>query len=171
MLQVFVYYLDLTSVRETYNAMIAANGADVDVLDLTDYLLSSSQAQTKNDFVNQAMLKLNKKLQTRTGKGATAIIVDSEAAVVLGNCSTYFNGNPTFDNNLDGMIGTYRGLPVIRHHFLDNILDDQENGKVYGFVGMLYKSPDGQAAPTMFGEYLPPLKDNIFGQDIGMLAA
>lgn len=171
LLQVFVYYLDLTSVKKTTEVMIKAN-QEYDILDLTDYLISSSQAATKNDFVNKALLSLNKKLQKRTGKGATAILVDTEAAVVLGACDTYFHGNPTFDTNLDGMIGTFRGLPVIRHHACDGIIDALQNdGDLYGFVGMLYKSPDGNAAPTMFGEYLPPLKDNISGQDIGMIAA
>jgi len=151
-LQSFVNYLDVTSVTKTAEVMLGQ--APSDELDYTDYLISTSEASTKNDMVNQYVLKLEKTLQTRSGKGVTAFLVDSEAAIILGNNPMYFNGNPAFGQNLDGMIGTYRGIPVIRHHALNGILDTAE--VKYGFLGALYKSPDGVTAPTCYGEFLPP---------------
>jgi hypothetical protein len=170
LLQVFVAYLDFTSVSATFQAAAhtieAVNGGKIMELDLTDYLLSSSQAATKYDFINQAMLKLQKDLLTRTGKGPTCFLVDSEAAMVLGNCQAHFTANPTLTENLDGVIGTYQNKPVIRHHVLDGVIDEwlaQQPGyvdpdkKTHGLVIALFKSEDGQVAPTMYGEYLPPL--------------
>jgi len=152
LLQTYVAYLDTLSVSTTARAMLSQPPSDE--LDYTDYLISTSEASTKNDIVNQHILKLNKTIQVKSSKGPTAYLVDSEGAIILGNNPMYFNGNPSFDANLDGMIGTYHGIPVIRHHALNGIKDTST--KTYGFIGGLYKSPDGQAAPTMYGEYLPP---------------
>ncbi len=158
LLQSFVFYLNLTSVEATAKVMLKAKG--IETLDLTDYLLSSSLASTKNDVVNQYMLRLNKRLLQACGKGPNCYLVCSEGAVVLGNIPQYFVANPAFDQSLDGMIGTYKGLPVVRHHALDGMLDTINSEGVvteaFAFVGALYKSPDGQAAPTMYAEFLPP---------------
>jgi len=164
LLQTFVAYLDFTSVSATWTAACkTANNHAVTELDLTDYLLSSSQAATKYDFINQAMLKLNDDLLIRTGKGATCWLVDSEAARVLGNCQAHFTANPTLTSNLDGVVGTYMNLPVIRHHVLNGVVDQAiypDKNQVHGLVIAVFKSDDGQAGPTMYGEYLPPLTSN-----------
>lgn len=152
LLQVFTYYLDMTAVKVVAESMLA-KPASVE-LDLTDYLISSSQAATKNDIVNQHVLSLNKALQDACGKGPSFYLVDGEGAIVLGNNAQYFVGNPTFDQALDGLVGTYRGVPVIRHHALNGILDDEN--KKFGFIGAGWKDPAGQAAVGMYGEYLPP---------------
>ena len=164
LLQTFVAYLDFTSVAATWDAASkTAQNTPVTELDLTDYLLSSSQAATKYDFINQAMLKLNDDLLVRTGKGATCWLVDSEAARVLGNCQAHFTANPTLTSNLDGVVGTYMNLPVIRHHVLNGVVDQAlyaGKNQVHGLVIAVFKSDDGQAGPTMYGEYLPPLTSN-----------
>lgn len=152
LLRTFVNYLDVTSVTKTAEVMLGQ--APSDELDYTDYLISTSEASTKNDIVNQYVLKLNKNLQTKSGKGPTAYLVDSEAAIILGNNPMYFQPNDAFIQNIDGLIGTYNKIPVIRHHALNGILDTA-NIK-YGFLGTLYKSPDGSTGPTVYGEFLPP---------------
>lgn len=154
LLQVFTYYLDLTSVTTTARSMLK-KAAAVE-LDLTDYLISSSQAATKNDIINQHVLKLNKALQDQCGKGPSYYLVDGEGAIVLGNNSQYFVGNPSFDQALDGLVGTYRGVPVIRHHALNGALDVAKNTEKHAFIGAGWKSPDGQASVAMYAEYLPP---------------
>lgn len=152
LLKTFVGYLDLTSVGATANAMMAQEAATT--LDYTNYIMASSDLGTKNDKVNQKILELNTKLQKRSGKGPTCYLVDTEGGNILGGNTAYFRANSRFDSDLDGMIGTYRGLPVVRHHALDGILNT--GNELYGFIGAVHKSPDGQVAPTMYGEYLPP---------------
>ena len=178
LLQVFVAYLDFTSVSATFQAashtIETVNGGKIMELDLTDYLLSSSQAATKYDFINQAMLKLQKDLLTRTGKGPTCFLVDGEAAMVLGNCQAHFTANPTLTENLDGVIGTYMNKPVIRHHVLDGVIDEwlaQQPGyagaenKTHGLVIALFKSEDGQVALCIYytskGSLMTLLKKSI----------
>lgn len=154
LLQVYTYFLDLTSVRATATVMLEQDPSED--LDLTSYTLSTSEASTKNDIVNQYVLKLIKTLQRRSGKGPTAYLVCAEGAIVLGNNPLYFQSNANFDQNIDGMVGTYRGVPVIRHHSLDFILDPTNGTERFAFIGALYKDPSGQLAPSMFGEFIPP---------------
>jgi hypothetical protein len=155
LLQVYTFYLDLMSVKATWEAM---QGQEVSGnFDFTAYNLGTSEASTKNDIMNQWMLMLVNDILKRTGKGPNCYLVCSEGAVLLGNNPLYFVQNAQFDQNLNGMIGTYRGFPVIRHNALNGQLDAIRNdGHTYAFVGAIYKSPDGQIAPSMFAEYLPP---------------
>lgn len=155
LLQVYTYFLDLMSVKATWEAM---QGQEVPGdFDYTPYNLGTSDASAKNDILNSWILRLNKDIQKRTGRGANCFLVDSEGAVLLGNNPLYFVANAQFDSALNGMIGTYKGYPVIRHTALDGVIDSQKNdGHTYAFIGAIYKSPDGQVAPSMFGEYLPP---------------
>jgi len=155
LLQVYTYFLDLMSVKATWEAM---QGQEIPGdFDFTAYNLGTSEASTKNDILNSWILHLVKDILKRTGKGPNCYLVDSEGAVLLGNNPLYFVSNAQFDQNLNGMIGTYRGFPVIRHNALDGQLDTIKNdGHAYAFIGAIYKSPDGQIAPSMFAEYLPP---------------
>lgn len=155
LLQVYTYFLDLMSVKSTWEAM---QGQEVPGdFDFTPYSLGTSEASTKNDIMNQWILSLVKDILKRTGKGPNCYLVDSEGAALLGNNPLYFVANAQFDQNLNGMIGTYRGFPVIRHNGLDGQLDHMKNdGGTYAFIGAVYKSPDGQIAPSMFAEFLPP---------------
>jgi len=154
LLQVYTYFLDLMSVKATWEAM---QGQEVPGdFDFTPYNLGTSEASTKNDIMNSWLLQLVKDILKRTGKGPNCYLVDSEGAVLLGNNPLYFVANAQFDQNLNGMIGTYRGFPVIRHNALDGQLDAIKGDGTYAFVGAIYKSPDGQIAPSMFAEYLPP---------------
>ena len=156
LLKLFVSYLDFTSVTSTADVMFKRDAAVT--LDLTEFSLMNSEASTKNDIINQKMLQLNKALLTACGKGANAILVDPEGATIIANNPMYFQGNPSLNDDLDGMIGTYNGIPVIRHHVLTDYVDAMlgSDGAVHGFIGMLYKAPDGSVAPTIYGEYLAP---------------
>jgi len=162
LLQAFVYYLDLTAVQGTVKAMRADSNQFVGCLDLTTYDIVSSEASTKNDLVNQWVLQLNKKLLKNSGRGPTCYIVDTEGAITLGNNPSYFEANANFDKNVNGLIGTYRKIPVIRHNSLDGhatangYSDTIDESESYGFVGAVFKDPSGQVAASMYAEYLPP---------------
>lgn len=152
LLQTFVEFLDFDACGTIAESI--SEFEPVETLDLTDYLLATSEANTKNDIVNQYVLKLNKALQQACKFGMTALLVDSEAAIVLGNNPAYFVANATFDGTLDGLIGTYRGIPVVRHHYLDGLFDTET--ETYGVVFALYKAPDNSLAAAVYGEYLAP---------------
>jgi hypothetical protein len=152
LLDTFVRFLDFDVATQT--AVVAFEAAAVDQLDMTNYILTTSQANTKNDIVNQYVLKLNKSLQQKSGKGMTALLVDSEGALLLGNNPMYFVANPTFDSDLDGYVGMYRGTPVVRHHVLDGVHDTMS--EVHATIIAVHKDASGVAGPVVYGEYLSP---------------
>jgi hypothetical protein len=78
-----------------------------------------------------------------------------EAASILASDPIHFTPNTNYDLYINGVVGTYKNIPVIRHYALNNILD--AGGSSYGFIGAIHKTPDGQVAPVVYGEYLPPL--------------
>lgn len=152
MLNAYTAYVDVTIVGKLYQA--AKLNTPVSTFDLTAYSLAGSEASTKNDMVNQFVININKKLMKQSKFGATAYVCDTEGAAVLGNNPMYFTPNALFDTQMNGMIGTYRGKPVVRHNALDGRFDN--DGSKYGYVQALYKSADGKAGPVAFSEYLPP---------------
>jgi len=150
LLDTYVKFLDFDSAMttaETIESFYTTN--DPIELDLTDYLLATSEAATKNDIVHKNMLDMNAELQNACGYGYNAILVDSAAASVLGNDKEHFVPNPNFMSMLDGVIGTYDGVPMLRHHSLNT-----NDG--YGYVYGVYKAADGSLAPTVYAEYLAP---------------
>lgn len=108
-------------------------------LDMSDYIMATSEASTKNDIMHKHMIDLNKTIQNACGFGYTAIVVDQEASSVLGTNKDHFHANGAFLSTLDGLIGDYDGVPVIRHHALDKM-----DG--YGYVYGLFKDPNGALA-------------------------
>lgn len=152
LLDTYVKFLDFDSVITTAEAL--EKFEESPMLDMTDYIMTTSEVGAKNDIINSYLIQLNSDLLKKCGKGATAYLVDTNASQILGNNKDYFIANPSFDGDLDGLVGTFRGIPVIRHHALDGAYDDEEN--VYGVVYAIYKSADGSVAPTIYGEFLPP---------------
>lgn len=87
------------------------------------------------------------------GFGMTAILVDTEAAALLATIDNKFVMDPQFNTGLDGVVGSYNNIPVIRHHALDMAIAGTEmysdvakeaNGK--GIIIGLYKDPNGSIA-------------------------
>lgn len=142
LLDSYVHYIDLTVVRSTVVAAAKdKNGTPDAEFDLTKYSLASSQASTKNDKLNEFMLELDTALLKQSGRGTTAYLVDSDAARILANNPMNFTANTNFNQYINGVIGTYKNIPVIRH----NALDGQVAPGV-AYVAAVHKTADGQAA-------------------------
>lgn len=156
LLDTYVQFLDFDAVMTTAEAVTAFNESPT--LDMGNYLMTTSQADTKNDIMHSHMIKLNEDLQTKSKYGYTALLVDSRAASILGNNKDHFTANAAFNDALDGLIGTYDGKPVIRHHALNGWFDgsDGDDNSIYGVIIAIYKAPSAALAPTVYAEYLPP---------------
>lgn len=152
LLDTYVKFLDFDAAMTTAETVLSFDESKG--FDMNDFVMTTSQAETKNNIMNQAIIGLGKDLQVKCGYSYTALLVDSEAAAILGNNGTNFVANASFNTALDSMIGTYNGIPVVRHHALNGALD--KNGERYGIVIAVYKSADGNIAPAIYGEYLPP---------------
>ena len=160
LLDTYVKFLDFDSVVTTADGILTwfTNEGQFETFDMSNYIMTTSDVDTKNDKLHKAMLSLNERLMNACGYGYTAILVDTSAATTLGNDKDHFVANATFIQALDGMIGTYDGIPVIRHHALNGCLEGYIEGATAtdGVVLGIYKNPDGSLAPTIYGEFLPP---------------
>lgn len=155
LLDAYVYYIDLMVIKATRDAMVKNAVANPAYLDLTAYTLSASEASTKNDKLHKFMLDLNNSLLRSCARGATAYLVDMEGAAILANDPIHFTPNTNYDLYINGVVGTYKNIPVIRHNALDGM--GNTGADICAFIGAIHKTPDGQVAPVVYGEYLPPL--------------
>jgi len=120
---------------------------DVSAYDNGNYTQFSS---TKDDRINKFILSANAHLMKISDRGATAILVGIEGANQLANVAGRFVEGPNFGTTADGFVGTYNNIPVIRHRAVDLASESK-----YANIYLVHKTPDGKAAPTAFGEYLP----------------
>jgi len=118
-------------------------------LDMSSYGLTS-YAPTKDDMVQNFYLRMNTQLQRSSDHGVSAIVTGIEGANILANVMGRFKADPAFDQNVDGYVGTYNNVPVIRHR----LVDLASEAKYINFY-FIHKTPDGKAGPVAFGEYLP----------------
>lgn len=144
----YVHFIDLLVVDQFQRTAMKSNSGVT--FDLTQYSISTSQASTKNDKLNEFMLELDTALLRQCAKAPTCYVVDTDAARILAN-NPYFTANANFGNYLNGVIGTYKNVPVVRHNALDEVLPVGS-----AFVGVTHKTADGQAASIVFSEFLPP---------------
>ena len=98
LLDTYVKFLDFDSVMTTFETVTGF--AESETMDMTDYILTTSDADTKNDILAQRIIGLNKDLQKACGFGYSALLVDTEAAAILGN-SPKFVANPAFNQTLN----------------------------------------------------------------------
>jgi hypothetical protein len=148
----YTYFVDLNVVRALWNGIKA--DPIVETIDLSGYSTASytSFASTKNDRLSKFTDALCSKFLTRTGSPVTALVVDEQAALMYSSDKESFIPDPAFLQRRDGLIGTYKNIPVIRNVFLNGKGSTPTNGTVIG----VYKSLDGMAAPVAVGSYLPP---------------
>jgi len=150
LLDSYIHYIDLTVFRQIYVTAMK-NTHYATRFDLTSYSLGTSEASVKNDMLNSFMLDLNNQLMKSCGRGPTVYYTDMEGARILANNPMFFTPNANYDLYINGMIGTYRNIPVLRHNYLDG-----KAGAGVAFIGAAHKTADGNAAPVVYGEYLPP---------------
>lgn len=156
LMQAYIAYVNVLLVKSIISAGELAkldqpSGNYVEV-DISSYALATSYSDTKNDLLDDFVLALNTQLMSACGAGATAILVGTIGATKLGNVKNSFIKSPSFMQDVDGYIGTYMGIPVVRHRFVDRVSAAQ-----YANVYAIHKDPSGKAGPVAFGEYTAPV--------------
>lgn len=159
LITIYIEYINRLVVGEVMRAgnstVITENakGMAQVTVDISDYLGSSAQggfADTKFDYLKGFVINLNQRSISVSGKGLTALLVGNRGLTQLSN-TPYFVKSAQYDT-LNAMVGTFDGIPVIRHQIVDLVEpSDGKSAYVYG----IYKDPAGNAAPVAFGEFLP----------------
>jgi len=121
--------------------------------DISGYSIGNSFSNTKDDILDDFIIRMATQLQLNCGSGPTAILVGPMGAAKLGNNKRSFVPSPSFYQDIDSLAGTYNGIPVIRHRIVEK---GTKVGTGFVPVSMIHKDPQGRAAPAFFGEYLSP---------------
>lgn len=158
LITIYMEYINRLVIAEVMRAgnMTAANeegkGGTVNV-DISKYLGTGAQAgfaETKNDYLKGFVIALNQRSISVCGRGITALIVGDRGLTYLSN-TPYFTKSAQYDQ-LNAMVGTFDGIPVIRHQLV-TIMEPAKGN--FAYVYGVYKDPSGNAAPVAFGEFLP----------------
>lgn len=162
----YTYYIDTNIVKQLWYGLEAAGAAAAPAatMDLSGFGNNGNwgyNANVKNDAIGLFTNDLCQSLLVATGQPVTALIVDDVAARMYASDKESFVPDPAFLQRRDGFIGTYQGIPVVRNYWLHGKAGQAQGsgGAVavdQGVVIGVFKSPDGQAAPVAFGDYLPP---------------
>ena len=139
----YINNLVVNGILGAWDGEVAAT-ADISGYDVSD------KASTKYDIIKNLIIELNQAQMDKTGRGITAILTSSRGVNKL-SASPDFVKSADF-NELNAMVGTYDGIPVIRHQLVT--AQEGSNSKKAIFYG-IYKDPAGSAAPIAFGEFLP----------------
>jgi hypothetical protein len=63
---------------------------------------------------------------------------------------------------MNTLAGTYDGIPVLRHEYIDQLIDGADDGG-YGNIFGVYRDPNGESGFMMYGEFLPiHTTDNVY---------
>lgn len=152
---------DLTSIYIQYinlrliNSLLEVNPTAIHAqTNISSFAVATSDANTKNDFVNKFMIDLSQSVLSTSGLPATAYVVGTRGANILMNVKDRFKALPSAMDELNGVIGSYDNIPVIRHSVID--ADDQARiGASKCTVRAVYKDPSNEAAVLAYGEFLP----------------
>lgn len=154
LINIYIHYVNRMVVLETLaagNATAAAYGTGNEIkADISAYTAQTSFADTKYDIIKNLIIALNQRSLDKTGRGITCILTSSRGVNKLAAAPDFVKSADF--NELNAMVGTYDGIPVIRHQSVAGM--EPSDGKTAYYYG-IYKDPAGEAAPIAFGEFLP----------------
>lgn len=164
----YTYFIDTMIVRKLWEGVQILDSRDpAMVLDLSGFGTGSAPnsafqnfVATKNDRLSLFTDRLCAKFLNRTGSPVTALIVDETAGLMYASDKENFVADPAITMRRDGLIGTYKSIPVVRNTYLNGkdgaAAEHPYAAGTTGTVIGVFKSVDGQAAPVAMGDYLPP---------------
>lgn len=157
---IFTDYLSRAAIK----LLIAATTGGIAVtLDLSDYDVASSFADTRRDQVSRFVIQMKTKFRQTTSLTPTVIVTGSRGAAEIEADPVRFVKNPNFDRQLNGICGIYDGTPVYRSNYVDLVDYNADNtGKTANFY-MGYKSPDNNSGTIVYGEFLPIAQTPLIG--------
>jgi len=155
LLNAFVYWINADLVATTWKTAVKEVPVVAHNFNMSSYYASTGFdkfAGTKNDKMNQFMLELGSDILNKSNQGVTYYLVGMQGGNLLANNSEKFVKTDLFGQQLNGVIGTFDGVPVLRHDQLTAI-DATTAGLANIVCG--HRDASGAAAPVIYGEYLP----------------
>lgn len=147
----------LWQVWNAANAEIDAGEAEAVSIDLSNYD-ATARNETRDDMVNGLIIDMKQAFLAKTTMEPTVIITGSKGAAELARNSMKWVRAPGFNNQLDGLAGTFDGTPVFRHHLIDRLDAPAEGADKTLTFYMCAKKPDNSSGSLAFGEFISLIK-------------
>jgi len=156
-LEIYIEYINLKMVKALHDAAMVSianqpSGTYIDG-DISGFALATSEPGAIGYEVNRVIESLHAQLLQNCKKGGTTIVTGIQGARILASIDKIygtFEKAPEFNTESEGLCGTYNGIPVIRHSWVDEI----QTAK-YANYYVMYKDASGKVGPVALGTYLP----------------
>lgn len=155
LLNAFVYWINADLVSTTWDVAVKEVATVQHVFDMTEYYASTGFdkfSSTKNDKMNLFMTEVDADILNKSNQGTTYYLVGMQGGNLLANNSEKFVKSELFGQQLNGVIGTFNGVPVLRH---DQMTARDAASAGYANIVAGHRDASGAAAPVIYGEYLP----------------
>lgn len=108
----------------------------------------------KYDELSTLTEDMNGHMLATANCGVTVWVVGSKIAKLMAADKFRFKKSDTYNTQMNTLAGTYDGIPVLRHEYIDRFIDgaDEEG---YGSIFGIYRDPNGEAAFMAYSEFLP----------------
>jgi len=127
---------DLTVDLSTYGSQIIADPA------------------RKYDELSTLTEDMNGHMLATANCGVTVWLVGSKICKIMAADKFRFKKSDTYNNQMNTLAGTYDGIPVLRHEYIDRFIDGADP-EGYGSIFGIYRDPNGEAAFMAYSEFLP----------------
>lgn len=105
---------------------------------------------------------LNSHMLSTANCGVTCWVVGSKICKLMAADKFRFKKSDTYHTQMNTLAGTYDGIPVLRHEYIDQLIDGVDHDG-YGNIFGVYRDPNGEAGFMMYGEFLPiHTTDNVY---------
>jgi len=105
---------------------------------------------------------LNAHMLSTANVGVTAWVVGSKICKLMAADKFRFKKSDTYHTQMNTLAGTYDGIPVLRHEYIDQLIDGTD-ADGYGNIFGVFRDPNGEAGFMMYGEFLPiHTTDNVY---------
>lgn len=127
---------DLTVDLSTYGSQIIADPA------------------RKYDELSTLTENMNSYMLSTANCGVTCWVVGSKICKLMAADKFRFKKSDTYNTQMNTLAGTYDGIPVLRHEYIDRMIDALD-ADGYGSIFGVYRDPNGEAAFMAYSEFLP----------------
>lgn len=157
----YINNLLMTQLHKRY--MEVANTADLVTKDLAPYggQIIADPARKYDELANLIEEMQHKMLSTVNLSG-TCIVVGTKVANLMVTDRERFIKSDEYGNNMNTLIGSYNGLPVLRHQYIDVHIDSKDADN-YGHLFIVYRDTNGEVGYLAYGEFIPVhTTENVF---------
>lgn len=137
---------------------LAVNDTTPSTLSLASYTVTGF-AETKDDLVNRFIINMRSRFLAKNFVPATVILTGTRGAAELESNKSKWAAAPGYLTIQNGVAGTFDGIPVFRHSYLDSREPNATTATFY----MVSKLPDNTSGTLIFGEFIPLTQTGTIG--------